>query len=82
MVLLWRAIVRQTHDVIRRQINPTTVAGSVLSEEDAKQIAQTEQNEGRLKAVDQLVYKLLKLKNLRLDQFISCYSEAQAFRFV
>ena len=63
MVLLWRSIVRRTYDVIRRHINPTTVARSVLSKEDANQIEQTEETEGRLQAVDQLVNKLIKLKD-------------------
>ena len=38
---------------------------SVFSEKEASQIAQTERNEGRLQAVDQLFNKLLKLKDLR-----------------
>ena len=37
----------------------------MFSEEDANHIAQTEQNEGCLLAVDQLFNKLLKLKDLR-----------------
>ena len=65
MVLLWRAIVRQTYETLHRHINPTSVAGSVLLEEDAKEIAQTEWNKGRSQAVDQFIYKLLKLKDLR-----------------
>ena len=65
MVLLWRAIVRRTYDVIRRHINPTTVARSVLSKEDANQIEQAEQAEGRLQAVDQLINKLIKQNDMR-----------------
>ena len=64
MVLMWRAIIRRTYDVIQRYIKPTTVARTVLSEEDAKQIEQTEQNEGRLQAVDQLLNKLIKLNDM------------------
>ena len=61
-VLMWRAIVRQTNEVLRRHIRPTTFASSVLSEENANQIARTEQNEGRLQAAGQLISKLLKLQ--------------------
>ena len=63
-MLLWRAVVRRTYDVIQRHINPTTVARSVLSKYDTNQIEQTEQTEGRLQAVDQLVNKLIKLKDV------------------
>ena len=65
VLLLWRAVVRQTHDVLRKHINPTNVAQSVLSEDHANQIAQTERHEGRLQATDQLIDILLKLKDLR-----------------
>ena len=64
IVLLWRGIVRHTHETLRHHLNPTRVAASVLLEK-ANHIAQTEENEGRLKAVDQLIYTLLKLKSLR-----------------
>ena len=63
MVLLWRAIVRETYKTLRSRIDPTSVAALVLLEEEANQIAQTEQNEGRLQAVDHLICKLLKLKD-------------------
>ena len=61
--MLWRAILRQTHEVLRKHINPTTITSSVLHEDEAKQIAHIEREEGRLQAVDQLIYKLLKLQN-------------------
>ena len=61
-LLLWRAILRQTHEVLRRHINPTAVSSSLLHEDDVKQIAHIERGEGRLQAVDQLIYKLLKLQ--------------------
>ena len=63
MVLLWRAIVHRTHQELQKYIHPTNVAIEVLSEEDAIQVAQTEQSEGRLQAVNQLINKLLKLKD-------------------
>ena len=53
------------HETLRRRINPTRVAVSVLLEEEANQIAQTKQNEGRLQAADQLIDKLLKRNHLR-----------------
>ena len=65
MVLLWRAIVHKTQEELQRLIDPTSVAKSVLSKEDGDQIATTEEFEGRVKAVDELINKLLKLKNLR-----------------
>ena len=65
VLLLWRAVVRQTHDMLRKHINPTNVARSVLSKDHWIQIAQTELTEGRLEAVDQLIDMLLKLKDLR-----------------
>ena len=64
IVLLWRAIVRQTYEVLQRLINPTTIAGLVLPEENANQIDQTERNEGRLQAVDQLINKLMNLSDI------------------
>ena len=62
-LLLWRAILRRTHGVLRRHVNPTTVTCSVLNEDDVKQLAHIEREQGRLQAVDQLIYKLLKLKD-------------------
>ena len=64
MVLLWRAILRQTYEVIRRDISPITIACSVLTEKDANQIVQTEQNEGHFQAADQLVNRLLELTDI------------------
>ena len=42
---------------------PHVFTASVLLEEEANQIAQTERNEGRLQAVDQIICKLFKLKD-------------------
>ena len=61
--MLWRAILRKTHEILRRHINPTAVTSSVLHEDDVKQLAHIEREQGRLQAVDQLIYKLLKLQD-------------------
>ena len=63
--MLWRAIVRQTYKVLRRDISPVTMACSVLPEEDAYQIEQTEHDKGRFQAVDQLINILIKLTNIQ-----------------
>ena len=62
---MWRAIIRQTHEQLKTYIHPTNVAVEVLLEEDSNQIAQMEQKEGRSQAVDQLISKLLSLKDVR-----------------
>ena len=76
-VLLWRVIVRKTYEVIQEHINPTTVACSVLSGEDANQIAQAEQTEGRLEAVNLLINKLIKLNDTRWTRLFPISLEKQ-----
>ena len=71
MLLLWRAVLKRIHKDLRREVKASRLViymmgvkeeGSFLSEDDEEEIEAKEKAEGRLKAVDLLLLKLMQLK--------------------
>ncbi|XP_072039212.1 uncharacterized protein [Amphiura filiformis] len=68
LTLLWRAVLKRTHLDLKRTIKASQLLpylvgeGSLLSEDDEDEIEIKEKLEGRRKAVDLLLFKLIQLK--------------------
>ncbi|XP_072020982.1 uncharacterized protein [Amphiura filiformis] len=69
-LLLWRAVLRRVHQDIKRKLKASQLTtylvddGRFLSEDDEDEIDTKEKHEGRRKAVDLLLCKLMQLKQL------------------
>ncbi|XP_072020123.1 uncharacterized protein [Amphiura filiformis] len=67
LTLLWRAVLKRTHQSLKRTIKPSELLlylvgeGSLLSDDDQDEIETKEKLEGRRKAVDLLLFKLMHL---------------------
>ncbi len=68
MTLLWRAVLKRTHQALRRTIKATqmfaylVVDDSMLTDDDEDEIETKERHEGQRKAADLLLFKLMQLK--------------------
>ena len=71
LLLLWRAVLKRIHKDIRREVKASQLVihllgtegnGSFLSQDDEDEIEAKEKAEGRRKAVDLLLLKLMQLK--------------------
>ncbi|XP_072021126.1 uncharacterized protein [Amphiura filiformis] len=67
LTLLWRAVLKRTYQSLKRTVKPSQLLlylvseGSLLSEDDQDEIETKEKLEGRRKAVDLLLFKLMQL---------------------
>ncbi|XP_072049954.1 uncharacterized protein [Amphiura filiformis] len=68
LTLLWRAVLKRVHQALKRTIKASQLLlylvgeGCLLSEDDEDEIETKEKHDGRRKALDLLLFKLMQLK--------------------